>query len=133
MFLAGRYMYVEVNGKQNGDIARISSPLVSVSQKTTKCLKFWYHMYGPHIASLNVYANTTSLGFPIWSKNGTQGNKWKLAKVDVVMSQSYSVSFFLLAFITLAFITLTFFSCLSMEKKKEFLFPGILKGKDRKF
>lgn len=133
MFLAGRYMYVEVNGKQNGDIARISSPLVSVSQKTTKCLKFWYHMYGPHIASLNVYANTTSLGFPIWSKNGTQGNKWKLAKVDVVMSQSYSVSFFLLAFITLAFITLTLFSCLSMEKKKEFLFPGILKGKDRKF
>lgn len=126
-------MYVEVNGKQNGDIARISSPLVSVSQKTTKCLKFWYHMYGPHIASLNVYANTTSLGFPIWSKNGTQGNKWKLAKVDVVMSQSYSVSFFLLAFITLAFITLTLFSCLSMEKKKEFLFPGILKGKDRKF
>lgn len=89
----GRYMYVEVNGKQNGDIARISSPLVSVSQKTTKCLKFWYHMYGPHIASLNVYANTTSLGFPIWSKNGTQGNKWKLAKVDVVMSQSYSLVF----------------------------------------
>ncbi|CAH3118157.1 unnamed protein product [Pocillopora meandrina] len=86
-------MYVEVNGKQNGDIARISSPLVSVSQKTTKCLKFWYHMYGPHIASLNVYANTTSLGFPIWSKNGTQGNKWKLAKVDVVMSQSYSLVF----------------------------------------
>ena len=121
-------MYVEVNGKQNGDIARISSPLVSVSQKTTKCLKFWYHMYGPHIASLNVYANTTSLGFPIWSKNGTQGNKWKLAKVDVVMSQSYSVSFFLLAFITLAF-----FPCLSMKKKRNSCFPGILEGKDRKF
>ena len=131
-------MYVEVNGKQNGDIARISSPLVSVSQKTTKCLKFWYHMYGPHIASLNVYANTTSLGLPIWSKNGTQGNKWKLAKVDVVMSQSYSVSFFLLAFITLALYNIGFhniglFSMLEHGKKKEFLFPGILKGKDRKF
>ena len=85
-------MYIAAVGKQNGDSARISSPMVSVSQKTTKCLKFWYYLYGPSLGSLDVYANTTSLGSPIWSKNGTQGNKWQLAKVDVVMSQSYSVS-----------------------------------------
>ena len=49
-------------------------------------------MYGPHVGSLNVYTNTTTLGSSIWSRNGTQGNQWKLATVEIQMNQSYSVS-----------------------------------------
>jgi len=85
-------VYIEASGRRNGDFARLTSPMVSVSQQSTKCLTFWYHMYGPHVAALNVYANTTTLGAAIWSKNGTQGNAWKQASVDIQMSQSYSVS-----------------------------------------
>lgn len=49
-------------------------------------------MYGPDVNSLGVYVNTTTLGPLIWSRNGTQGNAWRLANVDIQMSQSYSVS-----------------------------------------
>ena len=49
-------------------------------------------MYGPHVSALNVYTKTTTLGPAIWSKNGTQGNVWKQANVDIQMSQSFSVS-----------------------------------------
>lgn len=92
LFLLGRYVYIEANGPKNGDFARLTSPIISVSQKRPKCLTFWYHMYGPHVSALNVYTNTTTLGPAIWSKNRTQGNVWKVAKVDIQMSQSFSVS-----------------------------------------
>ena len=85
-------MYIESSfPRRNGDNARLTSPVVSVSGQTTKCLTFWYHMYGPHVDTLNVYANTTTLGPAIWSRNKTQGNAWKLAKVEITKNQSYSV------------------------------------------
>lgn len=85
-------MYIEASRRKNGDFARLTSPIISVSQKSTKCLTFWYHMYGPHVSALNVYTKTTTLGPAIWSKNGTQGNVWKVTKVDIQMNQSFSVS-----------------------------------------
>ena len=91
LFLLGRYVYIEASGRKNGDFARLTSPVVSVSQQTTKCLTFWYHMYGPHVSALNVYTNTTTLGPAIWSKNGTQGNAWKVANVDIQINQPFSV------------------------------------------
>ena len=93
LFLVGRYVYIEASSpRRNGDFARLSSPLISVSSSSTKCLKFWYHMYGPHVDTLNVYTNTSTLGSPIWSRNRTQGNQWKSATVEIQMSQSYLVS-----------------------------------------
>ena len=49
-------------------------------------------MYGPHVSALNVYTNTTTLEHVIWSKNGTQGNVWKVANVDIQINQPFSVS-----------------------------------------
>ena len=92
-FCVGRYVYIEVSPQRPKESARLVSPVISVSSASTKCLTFWYHMYGPHVGSLNVYANATTLGSPIWSKNGTQGNQWKQAiDLEIQMSQSYSVS-----------------------------------------
>ena len=77
----------------NAQVARLVSPLISVSSATTKCLIFWYNMYGPNVGSLNVYAKTSSLGSPIWSRNGTQGNQWHQAiDLEIQMNQSYLVS-----------------------------------------
>ena len=85
-------MYIEANGSKNGDFARLTSPMVSISRQSIKCLTFWCHMYGPHVSALNVYTNTTTLGHEIWSKNGTQGNVWKVANVDIQINQPFSVS-----------------------------------------
>ena len=96
LFLLGRYMYIEASyPRRPGQSARLFSPLVTVSGSSTKCLEFWYHMYGPHVGSLSVYTNTTTgiLSTAIWSKNATQGNLWKSAVVEVQMNQSYMVSF----------------------------------------
>lgn len=87
-------MYIEVSPQRPKESARLVSPVISVSSAITKCLTFWYHMYGPHVGSLNVYANTTTLGSPIWSKSGTQGNQWKQAiDLEIQMNQSYSLVF----------------------------------------
>ena len=96
LFLLGRYMYIEASyPRRPGQAARLFSPLVTVSGSSTKCLEFWYHMYGPHVGSLSVYTNTTTgiLSTAIWSKNATQGNLWKSAVVEVQMNQSYMVRF----------------------------------------
>ena len=96
LFLLARYMYIEASfPRRPGQAARLFSPLVTVSGSSTKCLKFWYHMYGPHVGSLSVYTNTTTanLSTAIWSKTTTQGNMWKSAVVEVQMNQSYMVSF----------------------------------------
>ena len=85
-------MTIEANGRENGDFARLTSPMVSISQQSVKCLTFWYHMYGPHVSALNVYTNTTTLGPVIWSKYGIQGKVWKEANVDIQINQPFSVS-----------------------------------------
>lgn len=64
------------------DSARLISPSISSSGKL--CVVFWYHMYGAHINALNLYVkNGGALGQPVWTKSGTQGNKWIQGQVDV--------------------------------------------------
>ncbi|XP_013393210.1 MAM and LDL-receptor class A domain-containing protein 2-like, partial [Lingula anatina] len=85
MFIpAGFYVYIETSGRKNGDKARLTSPGLQVLGNQYKCLSFWYHMYGAHVNSLNVYFKSgTTLGKAIWTKKGTQGNKWIQAQVDI--------------------------------------------------
>ena len=64
------------------DTARLVSAQVTMT--TPKCLHFWYHMYGTHVNTLNVYTKTgSSLGAPIWHHTGTLSNKWYSADVQV--------------------------------------------------
>lgn len=58
------------------------------------CLNFWYHMYGTHIRTLNVYLKSRgSLGTPVWSRTGTRSNQWYSASVDVQGSAGYQIVF----------------------------------------
>lgn len=73
-----------------GDVARITSPPVAPG---VKCLNFWYHMFGPHVDTLNVYAKTgLNLRNPVWTKTGTQGNFWLQANVTITTKVPFSVS-----------------------------------------
>ncbi|XP_046856293.1 enteropeptidase-like isoform X2 [Xenia sp. Carnegie-2017] len=78
----GKYFFLEASSpRQQGDKAWLVSQSFSYSRK---CLTFYYHMYGNHIGSLNVYRQTYGLfQNSVWSKSGNHGNSWFKAQVDV--------------------------------------------------
>ncbi len=50
----GNYIYTEVINSSTGNIAQLVSPCINISSVIQPKLKFWYHMYGANIGSLNV-------------------------------------------------------------------------------
>ena len=89
----GFYMYIETsNPRKNGDKARLVSKQVNV-QKSGACLKFWYHMWGSQINTLNVFVRKgKTLGKAVWTKKGSQGNKWILGQLDIPSNTGINVS-----------------------------------------
>lgn len=79
-------MYIETSSpRQPGDNAKLDSPKLQFSG--SMCLKFYYHMYGADIGTLNVNIN----GNKVFTASGDQGNKWLIAAVDVNLSGKYAV------------------------------------------
>ena len=90
---SGYYIFIETSLPRHvNDTARlISQP---INKNATMCLNFWYHMYGTHIRTLNVYLKSQgSLGTPVWSRTGTRSNQWYSASVDVQGSAGYQIVF----------------------------------------
>ncbi|XP_033753484.1 MAM and LDL-receptor class A domain-containing protein 1-like [Pecten maximus] len=89
---SGHFAYIESSAPQRqNDRAIIKSPLYSGSNN--RCLRFWYHMYGQSIGSLNVYTQING-SFPrqIWTRNGNQGNMWRRGTVTLPANHhSYSI------------------------------------------
>eukprot|EP00794_Sanderia_malayensis_P017044 gene17044-18759_t len=91
----GYYIYLEVsNARRNGKARFTSVQMPATTATSGKCLKFWYHMYGPDVNALNVYVNNSGvLHLPVWSRNGTQGNRWNSASVTLYSSRFFSIVF----------------------------------------
>lgn len=70
----------------------IASPFFKPS--TTCTVRWFYHMFGIHIGTLNAYTRT-SLSGPlnkIWTMTGNQGNAWKRGKAAInVPSSNFQV------------------------------------------
>ena len=51
-------------------------------------------MYGSHIGTLNVYTRSSTTGplNKIWTKTGSQGDKWLKATASISVSQNFQVS-----------------------------------------
>ena len=82
---AGYYLYTETSSPRvQGDKATILTPYLNGPQ----CMKFYYHMYGVDIGSLNIFANNQR----IFSKSGDQGNQWVSVKTSIIQSGRYMVS-----------------------------------------
>ena len=82
-------MYIETSSlTKKGDNAIYVSPSVT---KGPKCLKFWYHMFGPHIGALSIYSAVNDNLTKLRTKSGTQGNKWKSANVIVGSGSAFQV------------------------------------------
>ena len=59
LLLSGHYMFVEASGKNNGKKAIMISP--KYRGLKSQCLSFYYHMYGEHCGTLNVYTTVSRI------------------------------------------------------------------------
>ena len=79
-------MYIETSSpRQQGDNAKLNSPKLQFSG--SMCLKFYYHMYGADIATLNVIIK----GNNVFTASGNKGNEWLRAAIDVSLSGKHAV------------------------------------------
>ena len=91
----GMYAYLEASSTENGDIARLNSSLISSTAGSTgKCFTFWYHMYGPDINTLQIFTSVHGIPGPaVWSRFGSQGNRWRKGQVTLYARQPFTVSY----------------------------------------
>ena len=79
-------MYIETSSpRQQGDKAILNSPGLQFSGNM--CLKFYYHMYGADIATLNVMIS----GNNVFTASGDKGSRWLRAAIDVSLLGTYAV------------------------------------------
>lgn len=91
----GYYMYIETSApRRPNDTARMISPTIRGNGTIlTRCVQFYYHMYGSHVKSLSVRERINGqLKAPIWMRNGTQGPNWRFGEVQVKTGDSFQVS-----------------------------------------
>ena len=80
-------MYIETSHPRlSGDNAKMEKKGLRFSGNT--CIRFFYHMYGKTIDTLNVFLNTIN----VLQVKGQKGNTWKEANIKVSQAGSYSVS-----------------------------------------
>ena len=60
-----------------------------------QCLKFYTHMYGADVNTLNVYmtagGQSSTRGSPVWTQSFNQGNSWKMGAATINPTGSYQV------------------------------------------
>jgi hypothetical protein len=88
----GYYLYLEgvLADPQTKLSGRIISPVSEITANGG-CLKFFYHMYGADVDTLNVYfieANSNDNGKPVWQKYGNKGDKWLFGHVYIQVTSS---------------------------------------------
>ncbi len=79
-------MYIDAYYGSYGYKAELDFSVPSSDIGKLSCLKFYYHMYGDDINTLNVYNGTTR----VFTKWGNQGNKWLTAKITLTLQSKVS-------------------------------------------
>ena len=93
----GYYVYIETSSPRlPGEEARFMSTFTLTTYR--QCLSFWYHMFGPTVETLNVYARRNDsdvgdLGSLVWSSYGEKSDKWILGSVTTAEPVPFQVSF----------------------------------------
>ncbi|XP_041460944.1 MAM and LDL-receptor class A domain-containing protein 2-like [Lytechinus variegatus] len=93
---SGWYVYTDATGRIRGDKAQLASPAQNpTGPGSSKCLVFWYHMYGVHVDRFNVYLRTSgpqmTVDDLIFTKYGTQGNQWKKAEKEITSDDPWMI------------------------------------------
>ena len=84
LILSGRYLFIETSWPRlPHETARVESEVI-MGTNTGMCLRFWFHMKGAHIGTLNVYLKIIGISNSIlWSLSNAQGNNWLQAQVPI--------------------------------------------------
>ncbi|XP_064635155.1 MAM and LDL-receptor class A domain-containing protein 1-like [Lineus longissimus] len=84
----GYYMFIETSyPRLKGESALLLTPSFSPST-ASRCLSFWYHMYGSDTGSLKVYLDENGdRGEAIWTKSGNLGDRWHQSYVSLPLSR----------------------------------------------
>ena len=90
-------MYIEASGKPSGYSARLESPTFhhsDTSDSMSKCLSFYYHMFGSSMGKLNIYlVFTDGQHEQLWQRTGDQGKAWHHGITTFTPFSSYKVRF----------------------------------------
>ena len=87
MFIAGSYAYIETSSpRQYEDNAKLEFSVSNSEIGKLSCLRFYFHMYGATINTLNVYNGITKM----FTKSGNQGNLWLNAKLTMTLQTTVS-------------------------------------------
>ena len=81
-FSTGKYFYIEASYHAFRDNAKLTFAVPR--NKASCCLKFFYHMYGSDMGTLNVFSGNNT----IFTKSGNQGNHWKRVTRTVYLSDT---------------------------------------------
>ncbi|XP_066292098.1 MAM and LDL-receptor class A domain-containing protein 1-like isoform X1 [Branchiostoma lanceolatum] len=84
---SGFYMYTEASGSSTGANASLTLPIMRSDGQ--HCLRWFYHMYGSDMGTLNVYVSQPR--YPdmlVWTRSGNQGNRWLPAMISVSTNTS---------------------------------------------
>jgi hypothetical protein len=89
----GYYIYIESSFPQKkGDKARIISPTYPATSGTGDCFKFWFHLNGLDIGTLNVWIRQNNQLFKnIWSRSGNLGDIWRYGHVTVKSNTEFQM------------------------------------------
>ena len=90
LILAGWFIYIETSyPSQENNTARLVSP--EIPSTAQMCFQFWYHMFGSNVANLTVARMQGTIRKDLWTKSGTQGDRWRHATLDVASSTKFKV------------------------------------------
>lgn len=83
----GYFIYAETSWpRKSGQTTRlVGGPFSGI-----KCMRFYYHMYGRHIADLQIYLSETGMQSYVWGRYKNQGNTWRYSNVTV-FGNNYTV------------------------------------------
>lgn len=86
-------MFIETSDpRKTGDIAWLVSEMFSPTSLRGRCIKFWYHMKGGSIGTLNVKLMTQNgTKYPVWSLTGQQGGNWRYGQAPIRSNIDYQV------------------------------------------
>ncbi|CAI9725294.1 and LDL-receptor class A domain-containing 2-like [Octopus vulgaris] len=92
----GYYIYTEASyPRKKGENARLYSPVIAPTSSNECWIRFFYHMNGFQMGTLNVYTRTSVLGKykKLWTKTGHVADYWERADVKLTSNQKFQVVF----------------------------------------
>jgi len=91
IFRSGYYIYLETSWPaRHGYTSTLSSGWYEPSE--SRCLTFWYNMYGHSVGSLRVYiTDDMDVKKLLWLRSGQQGQEWRKSAIEISSTSKYKV------------------------------------------